>query len=83
MKSFLIVCILSAFIFPVVNSVTIVKSEITSNRPFAGVINDNTVGTTLCCDYWLRPDSMPETATYTILTTPFASLMGFATVINH
>jgi hypothetical protein len=43
---------------------TIIKDQIKSNRPFAGMINDRYVGDELCVEYWLAYDECPDTAIY-------------------
>ena len=52
---------------PFHNKVTINKSDITGNRPFAGILElnevDEYVGTDVCCDYWLEPDEQPDVRT--------------------
>lgn len=72
------------FIVPFSYDVTIVKEEITSNRAFAGVLGidsvDYTVGSHLCCEYWLRKDEQPSRAVFTITTTPIAYVMGYTHV---
>ena len=54
------VILMFLFFFPTYNEVTIVKSEIKSNRAFAGYINDQFVTTEVCCEYWLELDQQPE-----------------------
>ena len=62
--------------YPVVSSVTIIKSDIVSNRPFAGCLNDMNVGSELCCKYWLDKDSQPDTAVYHITKPLGLGLLG-------
>lgn len=68
--AFIMLSTIATFTFPVKSNVTIVKSQVTENRPFAGVINGKVVGTNLCVEYWLNPHEQPDTVTYTI-TKPF------------
>ena len=63
--------------FPITDDVTIIKSEITSNRVFAGIINDDVVGTELCCKYWLEKESQPDTVTYEIIKPLGLGVFGY------
>lgn len=63
--------------FPVTENVTISKQDITSNRVFAGRINNDVVGTELCCKYWLEKDSMPELETYHVTKPLLLGCLGF------
>jgi hypothetical protein len=63
--------------FPISDNVTIIKSDIESNRVFAGVINDDVVGTNLCCKYWLEKDTQPDTAEYHIIKPLGLSVFGY------
>ena len=63
----LILGICIALVTPLMEKeVTIDKSQIYSNKPFAGLINDEYVGTDLCVNYWLSVDQQPEIGTYHI-----------------
>lgn len=72
------------FVVPFSYNVTIVKEDITSNRAFAGVLGingeDYTIGSHLCCEYWLRKDEQPNRAVFTITTTPAAWVVGMTHV---
>jgi hypothetical protein len=70
-----------AMFFPVTVEVTIEKDAIESNKAFGGRINDEVVGTSLCCKYWLEKDSMPDVATYKI-TKPLGLSYLFGEVYN-
>jgi hypothetical protein len=54
----------AAFIPAKAETIVIIKSQITENRPFAGVINDHYVGDEVCIEYWLAPEKCPDTAYY-------------------
>lgn len=70
MKKFLIIAGIvaafatSLFIPAKQEQITIIKSQIHENRPFAGIINDRYVGGDICCQYWIDPYSRPDTAYY-------------------
>jgi hypothetical protein len=72
MKKYNLYCFLfalaitSIMFYPRDNYVVIEKSSVKGNRPFAGVLNGETVGTAVCVDYWLNKDEMPEIAGYEI-----------------
>ena len=54
------------FVYPVKSEVPIVKSEITSIRPFGGCINNQFIGSDVCCEYWRAEDKQPEVQTYIV-----------------
>ena len=56
--------------YPIEKQTIIIKKNITSNRPFAGCLNDIPVGTDICCDYWLSYDEQPDTADITYYISP-------------
>lgn len=64
--------------YPISYQVQIEKANITENRPFAGVLNGETVGTELCVIYWMKYANQPDIATYQIHTTPLGKFIGSA-----
>lgn len=87
MRTFLITSLYLAiawvFVYPIKSNVTIVKDEITSNRPFAGRINDQLVGSRVCCEYWLEKDKQPEVAEYFVIATPLSWIMGMPLYVEQ
>tara|TARA_Y100000389_G_C17424790_1_gene498914 strand:+ start:710 stop:985 length:276 start_codon:yes stop_codon:yes gene_type:complete len=71
------ISIVMLLFFPVTENVTVSKEHITSNRVFAGKINNEVVGTDLCCKYWLEKDSMPELETYHVTKPLLLGCLGF------
>ena len=69
--------VIALIFFPVTENVTVSKEHITSNRVFAGRINNEVVGTSLCCKYWLEKDSMPELETYHVTKPLLLGCLGF------
>ena len=69
--------VIALIFFPVTENVTVSKEHITSNRVFAGRINNEVVGTSLCCKYWLESDSMPELETYHVTKPLLLGCLGF------
>jgi hypothetical protein len=64
------VCLIVVMFFPYWETVTIDKSKITHNYPFAGdmIFKDNPndrvyVSTSVSCDYWLEGDKQPDKQT--------------------
>lgn len=71
------ISVIALIFFPVTENVTVSKEHITSNRVFAGRINNEVVGTSLCCKYWLEKDSMPELETYHVTKPLLLGCLGF------
>ena len=73
----IIIAVFGVLFIPVESSVTIDKDDINSNRPFAGVINNDVVGTKLCCMYWLDRDAQPDVVTYNIIKPVLLQYLGY------
>lgn len=78
-------------LFPYWETVTIDKSKIVGNYPFAGdmVFKDNPndrvfVSTEISCDYWLEEDKQPEKQVIQTMRIGVLGLLGIGTakVIN-
>jgi len=77
MKTVLVFLLLAiAVLYPTTEDLTIIKSEITTNKPFAGTINNYVVGTDLSCAYWLTPDSIDEITTYSVTSPLLLKWLG-------
>ncbi|RLA39419.1 MAG: hypothetical protein DRR06_19170 [Gammaproteobacteria bacterium] len=70
-------------LFPIKNVVILDSAEITSIRPFGGRVNNELVGSTLTCMYWLEPEKVQGVRTYETWTTPFLSMMGDVFYVNN
>lgn len=57
-------------------TVVISKADVHDNRPFAGRLNDEYVGTTLCVNYWLSLDEQPDQAIYHIKYNAYQFVLG-------
>jgi len=76
----------TVLLLPQSQIVTIDKNDITENRPFAGVINGDIVGTKLCCYYGFSYDEdLPNTVTYNIIKPLVFQYLGYvySTEILH
>jgi hypothetical protein len=72
------IVIMAPFLIPTSDVVEIERDNITSIKPFAGTINGNLVGTTLCCKYAFNYDEdLPEVATYHIIKPLLLQYLGF------
>jgi len=77
MKTLFVLLLLAiAVLYPTTEDLTIVKSEITTNKPFAGTINNNLVGIDISCAYWLKPDSIDEVTTYRVTSPLLLKWLG-------
>lgn len=72
-----IAVIMILLLFPMKNNVTINKSRIDSNKPFAGTINGELVGTDICVKYWLHSRYQPDIATYHVVYPLGLSVFGY------
>jgi hypothetical protein len=73
----LFITIFCSLIIPFISyEVTINKSTIVENRPFAGVLNGHTVGTSLCVNYAFNYKEMPVEKTYIIKISPIGWILG-------
>jgi hypothetical protein len=68
---------------PTQKLVTIDKNHIYENRPFAGVLNNEVVGTDLCCDYWLKKDEQPDLAMYKVTKPFFFQIFGMVYTVER
>tara|TARA_R110000772_G_scaffold149939_2_gene260614 strand:- start:17 stop:289 length:273 start_codon:yes stop_codon:yes gene_type:complete len=67
----------TVLLFPVDRDITIIKSEITSNKPFAGTINNQVVGTEVCVAYWLDRDAQSDEVTIRVTRPYVLGALGY------
>lgn len=63
-----------ALMFPFFETEVTISLPITENRPFAGVVNGEFVGTDVSCKYWLSKEKMDSVMTWRVSYSLMCSL---------
>ena len=83
LTTLLAMVVLIGLFYPSMEHDVTVSLPITENRPFAGVVNGQFVGTDICCEYWLNKTNQDSVTTWTLSYSPFGYLIGEVCVQKH
>jgi hypothetical protein len=68
--------VLIGLFYPSMEHDVTITLPITENRPFAGVVNGQFVGTDISCKYWLNKSNQDSVTTWTLSYSPMGWLVG-------